>query len=220
MTSPRKIATSAVALAACGIVGISATACSSSSSSSGSSKPSPVASLASLNHGQTTSVLLDSNFVAALTSLKVTPGVVDGATLTNGSVNFPITGGHVTIYKKGEVNPYVVGEIDHSGGLTLTAGGKTVTLSNFVIDPGTDANLKGDVAVNGASAVKGARLFDLHGSTLKPITIDSSTGVATLTGTHVNLSSDAAALLNKTFGITALKGGLLIGVATLKVGTK
>ena len=62
-------------------------------------------------------------------------------------------------------------------------------------------------------------LFDLDGSTLKPITVDSS-GVATLTGTTVKLGDDAATLLNQTFHITALKGGMTIGIATLKVNTK
>jgi len=200
----------AVALGAAVIT--TAAAC--SSSGGGSSKDTkPVATIKSLS-GKSTSVALDSGFVAALTSLKLTPGLVGGATMSGTTVTFPITGGHVTLYKKGQVSPYVVGEIDHKGsGLTLKGGNTTVTLENFVINPGKHANLSGDVLVNGASAAKGAELFYLDGSTLKPIT--TSGGVTTLTGTRVSLSNAAAGLLDKTFGTTAVKGGTLVGIATI-----
>jgi len=201
-----------VAIAAIGIVGTTAAAC--------SSDPSPTAEIKSIPGG-TTSVKLDTAFVTALTSLKVAPGVVGGAKLdaATGTVSFPITGGNVKVYKKGDVTPYVQGEIDHKGsGLSLKAGSTTVTLTNFTIDPGNNSNLKGDVAANGASAAKQAKLFDLNGNTLQKPTV--ADGVATLTGTQVLLSKDAAALLNKTFKITALKGGMLIGVATIKADAK
>ena len=209
--------TKTIAAVALGATLVSTAAC---SSSGGSGDKKPVATIASLDHGKTTSVALDAGFVKALTGLKVAPAPVGTAKLNGTDISFPITGGHVTVYKKGAVKPYVQGELDHNGsGLSLTAGSTKVTLQNFVIDPGDNSKLTGDVLVNGKSAARGAKLFDLDGSTLKPITIDSA-GVATLTGTRVLLSNDAAALLNKTFGITALKGGLLIGVATILAASK
>ena len=45
-------------------------------------------------------------------------------------------------------------------------------------------------------------------------------GTAVLEGTTVKLKQEAADLLNKTFGITALKGGLVIGVAKITINTK
>ena len=63
------------------------------------------------------------------------------------------------------------------------------------------------------SPSKHAYLFNLDGSTLAPITITN--GVATLTGTRVLVSDTAAALLDKTFNTTAVKGGLLVGIATI-----
>jgi hypothetical protein len=212
-----KFSKTVVALSAVGLVATTAAACSSDKSS-----PKPVAEVKSIPGG-TTSVKLDAGFVSALTSLKVTPGIVGTAKLdaTTGTVSFPITGGHVTVYKKGDVTPYVQGEIDHNGsGLSLTAGSTKVELTNFVVDPGNNSKLTGDVSANGTSAAKGAKLFDLDGSTLQTPSVDSSTGVATLTGTTVKLSSDAAALLNKTFKITALKAGLVIGIATIKADSK
>lgn len=197
-----------IGLAAAGVLASSLAAC----SSSGGDKKA-VATIPSLS-GKSTSVKLDAGFVGALTTLKLTPGVVGTATLADGSVTFPITGGHVTVYKKGAVNPYVQGTINHDGsGISLTAGSTKVELENFTIDPGKNSKLTGDVLVNGASAAKGVKLFDLDGSTLQPITIANN--VATLTGTRVLLSSEAASLLDSTFKTTAVKGGLLIGVATI-----
>lgn len=207
MRRTRTIVTAVIA--ATGLIATLA-ACSSSPSKK------PVAQIAQLT-GKSTSVKLDSGFVSALTQLKLTPGLVGTATMpTAGTVTFPITGGHVTVYKKGAVTPYVQGTIEHQGsGLTLTSGATKVTLENFVIDPGNNSKLTGDVLVNGKSAAKGADLFTLDGSTLKPITI--SNGVATLTGTRVLVSPTAAMLLDSTFHTTAVKGGLLVGVATLLV---
>ena len=41
-----------------------------------------------------------------------------------------------------------------------------------------------------------------------------------LSGTTVKLKQEAADLLNKTFGVKALKAGLVIGVAKITVNTK
>jgi hypothetical protein len=47
------------------------------------------------------------------------------------------------------VSPFVQGEIDHDGsGLSLTGGGKTVELTDVVVDPGASV-LTGNVAVDG-----------------------------------------------------------------------
>ncbi|WP_405166596.1 hypothetical protein OG203_16785 [Nocardia sp. NBC_01499] len=67
---------------------------------------------------------------------------------------------------------------------------------------------------NGAPAATHALLFDLDGSTLKPLrTGDGNSAV--LQGTRVVVSKDAAALLNKTFNTDAVKAGLLVGIATI-----
>ena len=91
-----------VVVAAAAVATVSIAACSSSGSSSSDKKP--VATIASLS-GESTSVKLDAGFTGALTSLGLTPGVLGTATLTDGSVHFPITGGHVTVYKKGAGRP-------------------------------------------------------------------------------------------------------------------
>jgi len=194
---------------------------SSSSSSTQSARPEPIASLPAIPAGGSTAVKLDANFVSALGTLGLTPATLGNATLADGSVSFPITGGTVTVFDKSSgYRPYVQGTILHqNSGLSLTAGGTTVELTNFTVDPGTPARLFGDVAVNGQQAAASAPLFDLDGTTLNPISMDSS-GNAVLQGTTVKLSPEAAGLLNKTFATDALKGGLVIGIATITVPTK
>jgi hypothetical protein len=210
-----------IALAATAVLSLSAAACgddeeetASGGTKSEQSKPEPVAQIDQLT-GQVTAVKLDAGFVEALTSLKVTPGVLGDAKLENGSLKFPITGGNVTYYKPGTVNPYVQGMINHQGsGFSLTAGGKKVDLENFDVDPGKSV-LTGRVSVDGKVAAENAPLFFLDGRTLKPLrTTDDG---AVLEGTTVKLKAEAADLLNQTYGIDALQEGLKIGVAKITV---
>jgi hypothetical protein len=179
--------------------------------------PKPVAALDSLT-GKSTAIKLDAGFVKALGSLKLTPGVVGKAKLLKGSLIFPITGGNVTVFKPGEVSPYVIGQIQHvNSGLSLTAGRTKVELTNFNVDPGV-SRVYGDVLVNGKIAVRSAFLFQLDGRTLNPLKVEGNHAV--LQGTLVKVSPDAAALLDATFHTKAVKGQLLVGVATITVNLK
>jgi hypothetical protein len=175
--------------------------------------PEPVAQIDPLG-GRTTEVALDTGFVDALGTLKLTPAPVgDGEITKAGVARFPITGGNVTYYEPGTVAPFVQGELDHDGsGLSLTGGGTTVELTDFVIDPGASV-LTGTVSVDGEVAAEEAPLFFLDGRTLEPL--ETSSDTATLQGTTVKLKDEAAMLLNDTFGTDALAGGLVIGVAKL-----
>ncbi|MGI9157071.1 MAG: hypothetical protein ACR2FG_10600 [Marmoricola sp.] len=205
LTSKRIAAASGAAL-----LSVSLAAC-------GGGSPKPVASIDAL-HGKTTAIKLDAGFAKALKSLKLTPGGVGKAKLNKGSLIFPITGGNVTVFKPGEVSPYVVGQLQHVGsGLSLSGGGTKVNLTNFNVDPGV-SRVYGDVAVNGKTAVKSAYLFKLDGRTLKPLKTKGNTAI--LQGTKVKISPVAADLLDKTFKTKAVKGGLLVGIAKITVNTK
>jgi hypothetical protein len=191
-----------------------------SAPSSAAAEPSaePTPALMTAVGGKTTQITLDSGFVDALTQLKLTPGVLGDATLSKaGVLTFPITGGEVTYYDPSTgVRPYVQGELDHDGsGLSLTAGDTEVELRNFVIDPGNDSHVDGDVYVNGKEAATGANLFRLDGSTLNPVTMEGDAYI--LEGTTVYISEDAAALLNDTFKTDAVTGDLKVGIAKLTV---
>ncbi len=207
------IATTSLSAAACGSSDETSTA---SSSSTKAEAPKPVAAIDSLQ-GNDTQVTLDQGFVDALTALKLTPGTVGTAKLTDGALIFPITGGNVTVFKPGAVSPYVIGQIQHEGsGLSLEAGGTKVELTNLNVDPGV-SRVYGDVSVNGKLAVSSAYLFKLDGRTLKPLSTGS--GTATLEGTKVEISPVAAPLLNQTFKTDAVKPGLLVGIAKITVNT-
>jgi len=210
-----------IGLSACGTNDVD-TAQAADSTSSSVSVPKPAAVVRAIPGGDT-AVTLDSGFVSALGTLGLTPGVTGTATLdgTTGVVDFPITGGTVTLYdRESGYRPWVQGVIFHDGsGLTLAAGGTTVELSNFVIDPGKPARLFGDVTVNGELAAPNAPLFNLDGSTLSAPTTGAD-GSAVLDGTTVKLSDEAAGLLNSTFKTDALAGGLVIGTSTITVQTK
>ena len=142
----------------------STAAASDSSSTSSSARPDPIASLPAIPAGGSTAVALDADFVAALGTLGLTPATLGNATLADGSVSFPITGGTVTVFdKKSGYRPYVQGTLLHqNSGLSLTAGATPVELTNFTVDPGTPARLFGDVAVNGQQAAAQGDIDDDH----------------------------------------------------------
>jgi hypothetical protein len=203
------------ALLIAGVIGVSTSANASASllSAKSSSVPAPVAAVPAL-FGGNTGVALDANFLAALKSLGVTPGVVGTATLVSGSVHFPITGGDVVYWSpKGSYRPYVQGVILHEGsGLSLKAGKTTVDLTNFTVNPGNSL-LYGDVTVNGKLAAAQAPLFNLYGGSLKPLQLSGNDAI--LTGTTVHISATAAGLLDQVFKTTGVKSQLLVGVATI-----
>lgn len=229
MNFPTRIATGVAAVALLG----SLAACGSSSNSgstSGSASPAAASNTSASNSTQPlaevknltgvhTQVMLDSGFVSALQTLKLTPGTVGTATLDNGTLTFPITGGNVKYYApNGPVQPYVQGVINHEGsGISLTAGSTTVKLTNFEIDPGA-SKLYGDVEVNGKSAATHAYLFFLDGSTLKPLETPTP-DTAVLEGTKVEISPDAAQVLNKVFNTTAVQPNFLVGIAKITIAT-
>ena len=204
----------ALTLSACGGSSSNAT----TADASAPAAAAPIADIQNLT-GKMTQVTLDPSFLAGLTALKLTPGLIGTGKLDGAVLTFPITGGNATYYKPGSRNPYVTGSIKHDGsGLTLTDGTTNVGLENFVIDPGGSV-LTGDVTANGASVVKGAPLFFLDGSTLKPLVVNPD-GTAVLEGTTVSLTKAAADLLDKTFKTTALTEYFKVGIAKITLNTK
>jgi hypothetical protein len=207
------------ALVVAGGMALSLSACGTSTPASASTAQAvPVASLTNLT-GYKTEVVVDPGFLAGLTSLKLTPGVVGTATLTNGTLAFPITGGSATYWTPGTRNPYVESMIQHAGsGISLSDGKTKVELTNFVIDAGKSV-LTGDVSANGKSVATGAPLFFLDGRTLQPLMVDKAANTGVLYGTTVSLTKTAADLLDKTYGTQALTEFFKVGIAriTLKL---
>ena len=214
LTTFGAVAALALGVAACGDDEEDTTAASGSQQEQ--TTPDPVAQVDALT-GRSTQVALDAGFVEALQTLEVAPAPVGEAKISQqGVASFPITGGNVTYYKPGSVSPYVQGRVDHDGsGLSLTAGGTEVELTDFVVDPGKSV-LTGTVSVDGEQAAADAPLFFLDGRTLQPLRTGKS-GTAVLEGTTVKLKKEAADLLNKTFKIDDLQEGLVVGVAKITI---
>jgi hypothetical protein len=158
--------------------------------------------------GDSTSVALDPATVTALKTLGVAFAPYGTATLTasTGEVHFPITGGVAVIHADHSYKPgYIAGVLLHQGsGFTLTKGSTTVTLSNFVVDPG-NSTLTG--TVDGTEI--GVPLLSLNGSGVK---VSEVGGTVHLDGTVASLTATAASALNKAFGTTAFTAGIELGV--------
>jgi hypothetical protein len=156
--------------------------------------------------GGSTRVQLSREFVSALASLKVLPGVVGDSDLTGqGIVIFPISGGEFDLGS-------VKNEIIHLGGLSLKSSTTTVELTDFIITTlGESPVLTGLLTVDDNLATR-APLFALA---LPPVTppLQPVKDRILLENVGVTLTAEGAAVLNDAFGVTAFTAGLNIGTA-------
>ena len=150
------------------------------------------------NYGETT-LKVDPGTLEALGSLGVAPGVVPPAKLDGATYSFPITNPLRRAVRTGVVR--------HVGGLTLSAGGTTVALTDFDIDL-RQRTLFGKV--NGAGPVA---LLDLDFSSAG-IRFRNSRLVIGPVGT--TLTQGAADALNGAFGVSAFTDDTVIGEAKVR----
>ena len=147
----------------------------------------------------TTTLDVDPGTLGALGSLGVAPGAVAPATLEGARYSFPITNSIPSALRSGVIR--------HKGGISLTAGGTTVKLTDFDINLGRSL-LYGKV--NGAGPVA---LLDLD---------YSRTGIRLRGGRLVvgpvgtTLTQGAADALNSAFGVSALSDATVLGDATVR----
>jgi hypothetical protein len=155
--------------------------------------------------GGRTTVSLAPAFLAALEELHVTPGIVSPGQLYSGGgatlAAFPITTGSVDL-ADGSL------EVDHAGGLSLTAGSTTVELTAFAIEvsPNTQAMLTGLVSVNG-KLIGRLPLFDLS---LAKAQISNSNNFVNIANVNLTLDEKASAALSQVFHTS---------IATVAIGT-
>jgi len=198
------VAASALTLAACGSSSKTASDGTDVTSKTGGSAM--AAEFLTLK-GVSTSVDLDAATLKVLTDKGVTPTPVAPATVAaNGGVttaSFPISQGYVSVYPATTPN-YIRGLLSHTGGLKFTAGGKSLDLTDFMVNPG-DSTLTATVAGGAA-----APILDLDGTNVK-ISTDAQ-GNTKLDGTVAKLSEVGASALNKYFGVTFFAKGIPLGV--------
>jgi hypothetical protein len=156
--------------------------------------------------GGKTSVTLSSDFVNALTTLKVTPGTVGSARLKKGVVSFPIVSG------AGDLGTVKL-EVNHRGGLSLKADNAVVELTDYAI-----TNLDGKPVLTGLVKANGSfvgriPLFNLASTEEPKVTSAHGNTQIQIKGVGVKLAKPAADALNGVFKVTAFKEGLNIGTA-------
>jgi hypothetical protein len=156
--------------------------------------------------GGKTSVSLSSDFVNALTTLKVTPGTVGSGRLKKGVASFPITSG------AGDLGTIKL-EINHRGGLSLTAGKTIVELTDYSI-----TNLDGKPILTGLvkandSLVGRIPLFNLALPNSPKTQASHGATAIEVSGVKVTLAKPAADALNGVFQVKAFQEGLNIGTA-------
>ena len=206
---------SAIALTALIAVGLAACGSSSSSNSSSSSAASTTATSSATSStsssgapatviGRSTAVTVNPVIAAALKKASITVAPVAPATAKKVVFVFPESGGQVVVAT-------LAGTINHTGGLTFSHAGKSVTLTNFVINT-TSKQL---TATAGGGSLP---VFDLGLASLKRVSGPGGTIVAT--NIKLDLTSQAASALNSGLGVTLFKGGMHFGIATLTVAVK
>ena len=142
-----------------------------------------------------TRVTLDAGTADVLKGLGVAVAP-EGDAKAGSTIQFPVTnaGGKIAL----------TAPITHSGGLTFSAAGKTLTVGDFTIDP-TAGLLYAE-----RSPVGRLPLFKVDLSAAKTATPGIQVD---LTGVKLSLTAAAAGALNSTFGVTAFTENLTIGTA-------
>jgi hypothetical protein len=159
--------------------------------------------------GGTTSVQLSEELIAALSSLQVQPGVTNGSSLSpEGLANFPISGGAIDLGT-------VKAELTHRGGLSLSTAQTNVKLTDFVITTVDNKPVLTGLVIVNDDLVLRAPLFNLALPAVQP-PLNPRGIVLKIPDVGVALTSEAASLLNSTFGVDAFTPGFNIGTADVQ----
>ena len=150
--------------------------------------------------GKSTDVIVNPVVSAALRHAGITVSAVAPATAET-TLLFPVSGGQIVIATLG-------GTIDHTGGLTFRHGGKSVTLTSFVINTNTR---RLTATVSGVPVP----LFDLNLASSRHA--DGPHGTVLASNIKLKVTIQAAISLNSGLGVSTFKAGMKFGIATLTV---
>jgi trimeric autotransporter adhesin len=198
----------ALAAAACGSSSSSSTTASASgtttaSTSSSKSSTTTTASAPATVVGKKTDVVVNPKVSASLKHAGITVTGVAPATAKTTWV-FPIKGGKIVVAT-------LVGTVNDTGGLTFSHSGKSVTLTNPLVNTSTKQLT---ATVDGQSVP----IFDLNLASLKRASGPHGSVVAS--DIKLTVTSQAASTLNSGLGVSTFTGGMQFGIATLTVAVK
>jgi hypothetical protein len=189
--------------AACDSGSSSNTSSSSTAATSGtSSSPSATTTYASAQAtviGENTEFVVNPAVEGALKHAGITVTPVAPATAKR-TLLFPVSGGQIVVAT-------LAGTVDHTGGLTFSHSGKSVTLTSFVIN----TNTKQLTATVGGQSLP---VFDLNLASPKRV---GPHGTVVARNIKLTVTSQAAAALNSGLGVSTFKAGMKFGIATLTV---
>jgi hypothetical protein len=150
--------------------------------------------------GKTTAVVVNPAISAALKQAGITVAAIPPATAKT-RLRFPVSGGQIVLAT-------LAGTVDHAGGLTFRHSGKSVTLTNFVVNTKT----KQFTATVGRQSML---IFKLNHAWRERASRSRGTVVAR--NVKLTVTSQAATALNSDLGVSTFKAGKNFGVATLTV---
>ena len=199
------IVAAGLVVAACGSSssssnGSSSSTAATSDTSSSTSATTTYAPASATVIGKSTDVVVNPAVSAALKHAGITVTAVAPATAKT-TLLFPVSAGQIVVAT-------LVGTVDHTGGLTFSHIGKSVTLTNFVVNTST----KQLTATVGGQSMP---IFDLNLAALKRASGGHRTAVAS--NIKLTVTSQAATALNSGLGVSTFKGGMNFGIATLTV---
>ena len=131
----------------------------------------------------------------------VSPSPLSPRQLLKAALLFPVSGGQIVVAT-------LTGTVRHSGGLTFRHGGKSVALTNLIINTKTKH----------LTAMVGGRSMPVFGLDLAS-PAGASRRHTTVVASNIKLTvlSPAATALNSGLGVRTFRTGLIFGVATLTV---
>jgi hypothetical protein len=150
--------------------------------------------------GKSTAVVVNPAISAAIKHAGISVTAVAPATVKT-RLRFPVSGGQIVVAT-------LAGTIDHTGGLTFRHSGKSVTLTNFVINTKTKQLT---ATVSGRSML----IFSLNQA--RPKRVSRPHGTIVASNIKLTVTSTAATALNSDLGVSTFKAGKNFGVARLTV---
>ena len=197
-------AAAVLSVAACGSSSSSSTtktgtAANSSTTTAATSAPATVV-------GRSTVLTVNPKITTKLKNAGITVAAVAPATTkTHKTVfAFPTTGGQIAIAT-------VTGTVNDTGGLTFSHNGKSVKLTNFIVDTSTKQLT---AEVNG----KREPIFALNLASLKHVSAPHGTVVAS--NIKLTVTSQAANTLNTDLGVSTFTANQNFGIVTLTIAVK
>jgi hypothetical protein len=149
--------------------------------------------------GKSTHVVINPAVSAALKHAGVTLTPIAPAT-AKATLLFPVSGGQITVAT-------LAGTVDHTGGLTFRHSGKSITVTNLVVNTKTQH-------LTASVGGKSMPIFDLN------LASPNRTGgphSAVVSDIKLTVLSRAATTLNSGLGVSTFKVGMNFGIATLNV---